>query len=39
VPKWWLPDAIEFVEAIPIGPTGKIMKRLLREKFQGYALP
>jgi fatty-acyl-CoA synthase len=27
VPKWWLPDAIEFVEAIPIGPTGKIMKR------------
>ncbi len=36
--KWWMPDAIEFVEALPIGPTGKILKRSLREKFAGYKL-
>jgi acyl-CoA synthetase (AMP-forming)/AMP-acid ligase II len=33
--KWWVPDAIEFVDALPIGPTGKILKRALREKFKG----
>ena len=31
--KWWLPDAIEFVDALPIGATGKVLKRELREKF------
>ena len=36
--KWWLPDAIEFVDALPIGPTGKVLKRALREKFAGYKL-
>ncbi|MDP3153020.1 MAG: long-chain-fatty-acid--CoA ligase [Archangium sp.] len=36
--KWWMPDAIEFVDALPIGPTGKILKRSLREKFAGYKL-
>ncbi len=36
--KWWMPDAIEFVEALPIGPTGKVLKRSLREKFAGYKL-
>ncbi|MBL8913339.1 MAG: long-chain-fatty-acid--CoA ligase [Archangium sp.] len=36
--KWWVPDAIEFVDALPIGPTGKILKRTLREKFAGYKL-
>ena len=36
--KWWLPDAIEFVDALPIGPTGKVLKRQLREKFAGYKL-
>jgi fatty-acyl-CoA synthase len=36
--KWWVPDAIEFVDALPIGPTGKILKRQLREKFAGYKL-
>jgi acyl-CoA synthetase (AMP-forming)/AMP-acid ligase II len=33
VVKWWLPDAIEFVDALPIGATGKVLKRELREKF------
>ncbi|MCB9683632.1 MAG: long-chain-fatty-acid--CoA ligase [Alphaproteobacteria bacterium] len=36
MPRWWLPDAIEFVEALPIGPTGKVLKRTLRERFAGY---
>ena len=34
--KWWVPDAIEFVEARPIGATGKILTRTLREQFAGY---
>ncbi len=36
--KWWVPDAIEFVDALPIGPTGKVLKRQLRERFAGYKL-
>ena len=30
IPKWWLPDVVEFVAAMPIGPTGKIDKKQLR---------
>ena len=37
--KWWLPDAIEFIDALPIGPTGKVLKRTLRDKFKDYQLP
>jgi fatty-acyl-CoA synthase len=37
--KWWLPDAIEFVDALPIGATGKVLKRELRAKFADYRLP
>ena len=33
--KWWLPDAYEVVEAIPIGATGKFLKRELRDQFSG----
>jgi 3-(methylthio)propionyl---CoA ligase len=36
--KWWLPDAIEFVEALPLGATGKVLKRELRAKFADYKL-
>ena len=31
VPKWWLPDAIAFVEELPHGPTGKLAKNVLRD--------
>ena len=31
VPKWWLPDAIAFVDELPHGPTGKIAKNVLRD--------
>ncbi len=37
--KWWLPDAIEFIDMLPIGPTGKILKRTLREHFKDRVLP
>jgi fatty-acyl-CoA synthase len=37
--KWWLPDAIEFVDALPIGATGKVLKRELRTQFADYRLP
>lgn len=34
IPRWWLPDALEYVAALPIGPTGKILKTKLREQFK-----
>jgi 3-(methylthio)propionyl---CoA ligase len=34
--KWWMPDAIEFIDALPIGATGKVLKRELRQKFADY---
>ncbi|MHA6289616.1 long-chain-fatty-acid--CoA ligase [Maricaulis sp. CAU 1757] len=39
VPKWWLPDAIEFIDAMPIGATGKILKTKLREIYKDYEFP
>ena len=39
VAKWWLPDAVEFVDDIPHTGTGKISKKDLRERFRNYALP
>ncbi|MDJ1157731.1 long-chain-fatty-acid--CoA ligase [Chelatococcus sp. SYSU_G07232] len=39
VAKWWLPDDVVFVEAIPHTATGKIQKTALREQFRDYRLP
>lgn len=38
VAKWWVPDAVEFVDEIPHTGTGKISKKDLRERFKGYSL-
>ena len=38
VAKWWLPDAVEFVDELPHQATGKISKLELRERFKGYVL-
>ena len=38
IAKWWMPDAVEFVESIPHTATGKIQKVALRERFRGYRL-
>ena len=37
--KWQIPDDVVFVEAIPLGATGKMLKTKLREQLQGYKLP
>ncbi|HSL00590.1 MAG TPA: long-chain fatty acid--CoA ligase [Rubrobacteraceae bacterium] len=34
--KFWLPDAYEFVEELPMTATGKFQKLKLREQFEGY---
>jgi fatty-acyl-CoA synthase len=39
VAKWWLPDDVQFVDAIPHTATGKILKTRLREDFKNYTLP
>ncbi|WP_127110317.1 3-(methylthio)propionyl-CoA ligase [Pararhodobacter zhoushanensis] len=39
IAKWWLPDDVVFVDAIPLGATGKMQKNKLREQFKDYALP
>ena len=33
--KWWLPDAVEFVNEIPRTAAGKFQKSALRERFAG----
>ena len=38
VAKWWLPDAVEFVDDIPHTATGKISKKDLRDRFADYKL-
>ena len=33
VAKWWLPDDVVFVKALPHTATGKLLKRQLRDEF------
>ena len=37
-PKFWLPDAFEFIDAIPRTSAGKFKKSELRERFKSYQL-
>ncbi len=37
--KWQIPDDVVFVEAIPLGATGKMLKTRLREQLKDYRLP
>ena len=39
VAKWWLPDDIIFIDAVPKTSVGKFDKRSLRRQFEGYKLP
>jgi fatty-acyl-CoA synthase len=32
--KWWMPDAVVFVDEIPLGATGKVDKKLIREQIR-----
>ena len=37
--KWQIPDDVVFVDAIPLGATGKMLKTRLREQLKDYRLP
>jgi fatty-acyl-CoA synthase len=39
IAKWWTPDDVVFVHAIPLGATGKMLKNRLREMFAEHRLP
>ena len=38
IAKWWTPDDVVFVETIPLGATGKMLKHRLREEYKHYKL-
>ena len=39
IAKWQIPDDVVFVDAIPLGATGKMLKTKLREQLRDYRLP
>ena len=39
IARWWTPDDVVFVDAIPLGATGKMQKNKLREQFEQHRLP
>ena len=39
IAKWQVPDDVVFVESIPLGATGKMLKTRLREQLKDYKLP
>jgi fatty-acyl-CoA synthase len=39
IAKWQIPDDVVFVDSIPMGATGKMLKARLREQLQDYRLP
>jgi len=39
IAKWWMPDDVAFVTAIPHTATGKILKTALRDQFKDHTLP
>lgn len=39
VAKFWVPDDIVFIDEMPLTATGKVSKRQLRQRFEGYKLP
>ena len=39
IAKWQVPDDVVFVDSIPLGATGKMLKTRLRETLKDYRLP
>jgi fatty-acyl-CoA synthase len=39
IARWWMPDAVRFIDAMPLGATGKIDKKLLRARFASFPEP
>jgi fatty-acyl-CoA synthase len=38
IAKWWTPDDVVFVDSIPLGATGKMLKNRLREQYSKHLL-
>ena len=38
VAKWWLPDAVVFVDSLPHTATGKLLKTALRQQYKDFRL-
>ena len=38
IAKWWTPDDVVFVDAIPLGATGKMLKNRLRDQYSKHLL-
>ena len=36
VAKWWLPDEVVFIEAVPKTSVGKFDKKVLRDRFKAW---
>lgn len=36
VARWWVPDDVVFVDALPVTGTGKVDKAALRKRFEGH---
>ena len=39
IAKWWMPDAVLFVESLPHTATGKLSKLELRKQLADFRLP
>jgi len=39
IAKWWMPDDVLFVDELPHGATGKLLKTKLRELYGNHQLP
>ena len=37
IAKWWIPEAVEFVDELPHTATGKVQKLKLRDQFSDFA--
>lgn len=38
IAKWWMPDAVVFVDSLPHTATGKLLKKDLRVEYQDYLM-
>lgn len=39
IAKWWMPDALEFIDEVPKTSVGKFSKKDLRQQYADYLLP
>jgi 3-(methylthio)propionyl---CoA ligase len=36
IAKWWIPEAVEFIDGLPHTATGKVQKVALREVYKDF---